>query len=358
MLNHRVVTLVDAAQAGTAPTFEDILFLLEFSPESAEAAYACAVARQMTKQACEGMGLVHAQIGLDKGPCPENCRFCSFAAVNAAGVKAATTMPYMDCNGDFCRMVYPTEEQIAAAQASGPVPLEDVLHFARLFDQECVHLISLMATAALPFEQLLEAVSAVREAVSPDMPLLVNCGDVSLAQAQQLKDAGAQAAYHARRLQEGEITDIAPDQRFETIRNLRAAGLALMTGVEPVWPGVAFEELAARICEIPAFDPYCIGACKLTCARGTAMEAEEEPTRLQVAYVAALVRLCVGLAAPVGGSGGVAWVDAGTDPRSRGYDSADAALSQKIADARKHLRYDGWDVPTRPLRRLMFPERK
>ena len=53
-----------------------------------------------------------------------------------------------------------------------------------------------------------------------------------------MNEAGATAAYHALRLGEGEITDIKPIDRRRTIRYLHAAGLQLMTGVEPVWGGI------------------------------------------------------------------------------------------------------------------------
>ena len=57
-------------------------------------------------------------------------------------------------------------------------------------------------------------------------------------------NAGADAVYHALRLDEGNWTGIQPADRLDTIRNVKVAGLELMTGVEPVWDGAAPEVLA------------------------------------------------------------------------------------------------------------------
>ena len=122
MLDERVMRIADGAVAGMAPSRSDIVHLLRFDPYSVEAAYVCARARELGFRACNGIGLIEGQIGVDALPCPENCRYCSFAAVNS-GI------------GDDAPAVAPLDELVAAARA---------------LDAHGVHLISLMATAALP----------------------------------------------------------------------------------------------------------------------------------------------------------------------------------------------------------------
>jgi hypothetical protein len=61
-----------------------------------------------------------------------------------------------------------------------------------------------------------------------------------------------------------------------------------------------------------------------------------------VQYVGALTRLACGQAVPIGGIGGVAWVDAGCDPRNRGYGEADDELREKVASAKRRLERDGF----------------
>lgn len=340
--------IVDAAAADGGLAREDVLRLLALDAASEDAAYVRARAHEVALRAAGGRGLVHAQIGVDEHPCPENCRFCLFAACNGGrGGQEGKAGSGRRGNGAPSR-----EADGRASGQEGPrsyeVPLDGIVAAARTFDTAGVHLISLMATAGLPFDRLGQMVAAVREAVSPDMPILVNAADMTPGQARALKDAGATAAYHARRIQEGVITDIAPERRLATIRAIHQAGLALMTGVEPLWEGVGPDELADRIAEIPSFEPYCTGVCALTLAAGTQMEHVRPAAPERVRLVAAIVRLAVGEAVPIGGTGGAVWVDAGTDPRGRGYSDDGSTLLRKVAQAKEKLAGRGWAVPDRP----------
>ena len=165
-IDERVMSIADAAKQGQKPRYKDVLYLLSFDPYSVEAAYLAVRAREIALVAAKGIGLVEAQIGVDASACPQNCRYCSFAAL------------------------YANKEEARLAV----VPLEEIVSHARVFDAAGAHLISLMATAGLPFEQYREIVRTVREAISNDLPLLINCGDITASEARQLKEAGAQAA--------------------------------------------------------------------------------------------------------------------------------------------------------------------
>ena len=323
-IDARAMDIADAAAAGRAPSREDVLHLLSFHHHSPEAAYVGVRAREVGMKAGRGRGFVHAQIGVDALPCPENCRFCSFAAMN------------LDADKGF------------GVNASYEVPLEEIVAAASHFDEAGVHLISLMATAGLPFERYLEMIRAVRETVSPDKPLMANMGDITFEQAQVLKDAGVQAFYHARRIHEGEVTDIDPAIRYETMANVRKAGLALMTGVEPLWEGVSNEELADRIMEIPGLQPYCTGTCVLSTAEGTEMEDATPSPRGKASYVGSIIRLVCGTSVPFGGTGGAMWVDAGCDPRSRGRGHGRDWIISQVHKAKRSLRQDEWSVSDRP----------
>ena len=317
MLDERVMQIADDAVAGEAPSRSDIVYLLRFDAYSAEAAYVCARARELGMRACGGRGYVFAQIGVDSTACPENCRFCSFAAVN---VDTTTYDP-----------------------AQVEVPLERIVHYAKLFDGAGVDLISLMATAGLRFDRYLDIMRAVRASVSDDMRLMANTADLSFEQARALADAGATTAYHALRLGEGVITDISPDDRRCTMRNLRDAGVELMTGVEPVWHDIDPVELSSRICDLPGYDPFAVGSCSYTAVESADMGGREPALTGFVRYVGALTRLVCGKAVPIGGIGGVSWVDAGCDPRNRGYGEDDDTLRKKINAVRKRLALDGFE---------------
>ena len=318
MIDERVVQIVDAAVEGNGLDIAHIEYLLSFDPYSVEAAYACARAREIGLKACDGRGFIYGQIGVDQTACPENCRFCSFAAVN-------TDMDTYD-------------------PLSVEVPVGRIVHFAKLFDDAGVHLVSLMATAGLDFDRYLDMVRAVRASVSDELTIMANVGDLSIEQAHALKEAGVNAAYHALRLGEGQLTDIEPAMRKRTFRHLRVAGVPLMTGIEPLWRNIDPHQVALRMRDVIELRPFCIGACSLTLVEGADVGGRLPAYTGFVRYVAALLRLACGLSSPIGGIGGVAWVDAGCDPRNRGYGDDDATLRKKVADAKKRLSLEGFIV--------------
>ena len=325
MVDERVAQIADEALEGHAPSRDDVLYLLGFDGYSVEAAYVNARARQLGVQACNGIGLIEGQIGVDANPCPMNCQYCSFASVNSGAVDNG-----VDGEHDF------------------EVPLDEIVRYARMLDEKGVHLISLMATAGLPFERYLQIVAAVRSAIADDQIILANTRDLSLDEARALKAAGANAAYHACRCGEGYVTGIPVERRHKTMRNIRDAGLALMSGIEPLWMEVPHDELADRILEIPSYTPFATGACGLSDVPGSKLPDFTPAPRAHIKYVAAIIRLVCGLNVPFGGVGGAIWVDAGCDPRGRGKGSSEEWIARDIRRARRELTQDGWNVPERP----------
>ncbi len=313
--DEQVKTLVDAACKGVRLTAEQLVTLLDVAEGTPTAEYVREKADGLSRAACKGRGFIHAQIGLDRLPCPENCRFCLFAACNKR------------------------------AEDGGPflVDLDDVVHAAKLFAAGGAHLISLMATASYPFAQLEKAIRLAHEA-APNVALMVNAADMDIDQAKRLREVGASVAYHALRLREGEITDIKPEARKATMRAIRDAGLQLMTGVEPLFIQATSAEIAQVMCQIRDFSPYCTGVCKLTKSDHANCSLSSASLE-RVRYVACVLRLAVGLSVPVGCAGAVAWVDAGCDPRGRGYATNDETLRKKLVQVRQDLERAGWVVP-------------
>ncbi len=231
------------------------------------------------------------------------------------------------------------------------VPLDEIVSYARVFDEHGAQLVSLMATAALPFERYLEMVAAVREAVSADLCIMANYRDVTAGEAHALAEAGARAFYHARRLGEGQMTRIAPERRYATMEHVRAAGLALMTGIDPVWHEVPADEMATCLLGVADSGAWCVGACGVVPLEGRSIPGHEPPQTAEIRYAGALARLVCGPDVAVGGAGNAAWVDAGCDARERGFDAGAAGekLARRMAAARAHLEKDGWTVPARPV---------
>lgn len=168
--------------------------------------------------------------------------------------------------------------------------------------------------------------------------------------AQALKSAGVQAAYHAHRLGEGEITAIPPARRIATLEHIRAAGLKVMSAVEPVHSGTSPKAIIERMEKVASFEPYCAGVGTLTSVKGTPMEGIEPISRAKGALLAAVFRLMVGEDIPFGtGGGNVVWSDAGTTPRARNLPVDAIVLERDVARLKKELRGKEWGVPDRPL---------
>ncbi len=140
-------------------------------------------------------GEIHAQIGLNWGSCSKNCDFCAFG------------------------------EKHGLIDGSKKLSQEEVQGRAIDFGKAGANAIFLMPTADYEFERLLHIGEAVRSVIDDRMPLVANVGDFSSSEAHDLIDAGFTAIYHVLRLREGEDTEIDPEERKETIRVARSAGL-------------------------------------------------------------------------------------------------------------------------------------
>lgn len=321
MLDRNIERIVDDALAGKHLSKDDALQLLKLDPSSAEAAYIRWASITLGREASNNCGQIYAQIGLDASPCPRDCAFCGLAS----------------CNSNFT--------------GKAEVPLEDIVSYARTFQDAGIHLVSLMATDVLPFERYLEIVQAVREATDGKLPIMANCGDLTFEQARQLKEHGVSALYHANRLGEGEITRIDPAARVATMEAAKTVGLKLMTAVEPVTGTTPLSLIAERMWEVIAFKPYCAGVGALTVVPGKKASELVPVKRTRTAHYACVMRLAAGTSIPFGtGCGNVLWVDAGTNPRGRTLPTESNLLERDTHNVRKQLQRSGWDVPAQPLK--------
>ena len=239
-------------------------------------------------QACGGRSLTFGQIGVDNLACPENCTYCAFAACNAK--TAGTAMSGSELSA-----------QLQALAAKN------------------VDAVSLMGTAALPFEEYLHMVELARENLPQNIGVIVNYRDMTANEVSALKQAGATCVYHTVRIREGEITGIDPDLRRKTIEHVQNSGMHLMNGVEPVWEPfdeALAEDVADRIVEAVAQKPHITGVCGL-CAVKNSTFAGTPPSTERVQLVASVLRLAAGNTIPHGCIGNIHWVDAGFNPRER-----------------------------------------
>ena len=332
-MDTEIIRIINKALDGGLLDKKEIMALLSVENLSPEAFAIQQAGRAFTSQLCGGEAEIHAHIGLDAAPCPNDCKFCSFAA----------------CNN--------------VRKGKYELPKEDVLEYAKLYVEEGANLILMLTTASYSFDKLVDMVGSVREVIPADMPLLVNTDDMQLDQCRQLKAAGANGAYHAVRMREGEDTEIPVEKRFETFANLREAGLTLSTCVEPVGPEHTPEELTEATMRCISTNPLSAGVGKRIGVPGTLVYDRGMLTDVANANMVAVYRLATGrdlrlncsantvMTAASGAN--LAWAEVGTNPRDTVERTEHGGRGSNIAQLRKMFAASGWQVLDGPLKGWM-----
>lgn len=313
-----------ALDGDNALSSHEIAALYEAPLFSLESAKIIAAGREKASRACDGKAEVHAQVGLNLAPCPGNCLFCSFAA----------------CNGVFEHAV--------------ELPVGEVVRQARQFEADGANAVFLMATAQYPFEKFVDVGAEVRGSLREETVLVANFGDMSLGQTMKLKDAGFAGVYHALRLGEGRDTKLDPDTRVQTMRNVREAGLALGTCVEPVGNEHTTEELVEKTIVTRDVAPCYSGAARRIPVPGTRLERFGVTSEARMAHIIAVVRLALGYDVPgncthepnvIGCAAGanLLWAETGSNPRDTSEKTEDAR-GMTVARCREVLAEAEWEV--------------
>jgi len=305
-LNSRVKEYISKAVAGGELSKPEIEALFSVPVLSEEYFMILHAARSVSEEAAQGLAEVHAQVGINAGPCPRNCAFCSFAS----------------CHGIF--------------QTASSLGLEEILERCDHFLRAGANAIYLMMTANFDFVEFLRIGREVRAALGPEAVLLANTGDFGAEGAKDLRKNGFQGIYHAVRLREGKVTLIKPETRMRTIRAAQEAGLVIATCVEPVGPEHRVEELTELTLLTREMAPVFSGAARRIPIPSTPLAKEGMVSEAEMALILAVVRLGVGYSVPLNcthepnGMGALAganilWAEVGSNPRdareqtSRGY---------------------------------------
>jgi biotin synthase len=322
-INGRIVDIVDKGMAGLGLDEPEIVELLKVNPYSAEGSYIRWGGWMLSRKASDGYAEVHAQIGMDASACYKNCEFCSFAA----------------CNG-----LRPDKLEM---------PVDEVLEYAKAYDEAGVNLICLMVTASYDFNKFLEMGAAVHEVINPNLPLMANIDDFTLDQARQLKDAGFDAIYHVIHMGEGDITNISPQTRLQTIRNAQEAGLSVSSCVEPIGTEHTPEEVAHRFKQILELNPQSSGAGLRVAVPGTRFENDPPKGKIDWCHISGVFRLAAGLkprlcgntylAADSGSNYG--WAEVGTNPRDAAERTGQkAGIGHGVTESKYGFIATGWKI--------------
>lgn len=185
-------------------TKDECRYLLSFNEYSDESIFAYDLYTRFVREQCDNTAVLGVQIGVFTGPCTGNCRFCSF------GKDHTSSRPY----------VMPDEvllDYLKESYRFGDVPM-----------------VSLMTNHDCPTDTLIHYVELTRKNSPDDVKIMINTGDRTYDECVELRKAGAELAYHVCRMGEGKDTDLDPETRWQTLRNLKDAGFMTATCVEPI----------------------------------------------------------------------------------------------------------------------------
>ncbi len=227
-------------------------YLISLPEDSPEVSSMIDTVSSHVRETCGYTGQICAQLGVIMGPCYADCGFCSFAYsitdMEDFTIDRALLGRYLD-------------------------------FFSRSGSISCV---SLMTIHGAEVDDLLPLVWQARSALPDTVSVQVNTGDLSPSECRELKEAGADRAYHAVRLGESLDNMLELRERYHTISNYVAAGIKVDSGVEPIGP----EHTAKEMLDIywAAYDAGCssCSASARVCVPGTRLfpRGEISPVRL------------------------------------------------------------------------------
>lgn len=254
---------MDRAENGESLNKSELIHLLEYHEISPEADSIRSSAHQISRNRFSNRGVILGQIGYETIPCPGNCQFCAFA-------KDYTTFP---------------ERHPSAS---------DIVELAKTFlDHKSLFALFLMGMHHFDFEKLLRIVDAIKPIFPKTVKLVVNIGDFTRSQAEDLRAAGVSGAYHVLRLREGSDTDLPPDNRLQTIQNLREAGLDWYYCCEPIGPEHTPEELVDQILIGRDFEAFQHAAMRRVLLPNSPLAPKGIITELRLAQIVAVVVLAM-----------------------------------------------------------------
>ncbi|MDT8899806.1 radical SAM protein [Anaeroselena agilis] len=307
----------------TAAEIKKLLGVAWLSEEGFLLQYA---SRKMSEATARGKAEVHGQVGIDIGPCPKNCEYCSFAAKHS---------------------VFP---------AAKVHPLAEIIETCQGLEAAGANAVYLMATAAVALPEYIRYAREVRAALKPETPLVANIDDFDEEGAKALRKAGIAGIYHCVRIGEGKVTAIDPQVRVRTIKAAKKAGLLLGTSVGPVGPEHSVEEVAATTVLTRELKPVNNAACRRINIPGLPLSAHGSVSYARMAHILAVVRLANGYdiigfgTHEPNGMGAMAganlfWAERGANPR----DTSEATVrGWTVEQARALLEEAGWEALTGP----------
>lgn len=326
-MDQNIARIINKALDGTLITRGEVVDLLSVKHGTLEAAAIQIAGRRLTEELCDGEAEVHGHIGLDATPCPNDCKFCSFAA--SAGIFKG-------------RNEFAVEEVVAAA---------------RDFAEAGINAIYLVTTETYDREKFLEMGAAVKQ-VAGDIPLVANVPDFDYDYALELKRAGFEGCYHVIRFGEGVYTRCSVEARHRTMRAAKEAGLALGNCIDPIGPEHSPDEIADLIMIARDYEVAFSGAMRRNTIPDTVFSQYGNIPYTRLADYVGAVALATGTGIPgncthepslltVQGGANIIWAERGSSPRDV---SVENTRGLDVADCHDIYKETEWPVHTGPSR--------
>lgn len=319
------MSLIDKVQSGHKVTQDECAFLLQFPETSLESAITRGVADTMSREKFDNTGLVFGQIGFEVAPCPGKCKFCS--------ISEEFTQFEPSCMSD--------DAIITAA--------ENFTSSGELFA------LALMGMHNYKFDHVLHVVEIVRAKIPKQTQIVINIGDFSLLQAEELKATGVDGAYHLARLREGIDTTLDPECRKRTMGYIREAGIDLYYCCEPIGPEHTPEEMAEQILLGVDYGCFQHGAMRRVLIPASPLAKYGQISELRLAQITAVVTFAalhstelrsVGVHEPnllgITAGANAIYAETGTNPRDTEKETS-GHRGMDISDCKQMLSEAGFD---------------
>ncbi len=281
-------------------TRDEFVALLSIDPDSPDCDYLGETARSVKEHYSGNVTRLGTSIGLDLRPCRMSCDFCSL------GEKVGLITQEYEISDD------------TAVQLITDLRKRGFYQF------------TLRTTEFYPIERLVSLAKRIRSELGYGFALSGNTGELTPEKARMLKDAGINAIYHAVRLREGIDTPLSVETRSTTIRNAKAAGLRVSSGIDPIGVDHTPEEIADLFLLYYKLnvDGMCI--MRRINVPGTKYEGMPEVSDRRLAQIVAVARLACGnrwtIAIHPAVKQGLLWgcdhisVETGANPRDNNID--------------------------------------
>ena len=218
-----------------------------------------AVADEVSRRRFGNQAMLLGQIGIETAPCPGNCGFCVFG-------EGHTT---------FGRTkAHPGRDH---GEGSG-------FHDGRRSLRHLPH-----DDARFRFRQSSQHYQNCPRCTPQRPQIVVNIGDFDHSQAEQLRAAGIQGAYHVCNFREGVDTALSPEQRKKTFQTIREASLDFYYCCEPIGPEHTPEELVEQMFLGIEYGCFQHAARRRVWVPGLPVSRRGQITELRLAQVVAVV---------------------------------------------------------------------